>query len=73
MKNQKVYVVGNVTNLKNGAWKIVGVFTKELDAVKNCIDENHFVGLVELNKVYKKDQKWKGAYYPKLESKPKAN
>jgi len=71
MKKQKIYVVGNVTNEKTEAWRIVGVFTKESDAVKCCVDENHFVGELEIDKEYAADQKWKGAYYPKLQSKPK--
>lgn len=71
MKNPIVFVVGLLTNEKHKAWKIEGVFTDEKKAVKSCKTDMHFVGEMELDKVYSKNQKWTGAYYPKLESKPK--
>ena len=72
METKNVYVVGELTNEKAKAWEIVGVFTDEKKALKSCKTNNHFIGEMELNKAFpKKAEKWVGAYYPKLESKPK--
>jgi hypothetical protein len=71
MSNKTLYVVGELINEKHKSWKMVGVFSKESEAVKACKTENHFVGSLLLNKSYQRNRKWKGAYYPKLQGKPK--
>jgi len=68
---RNVFVVGKLTNEKAKAWKIVGVFIKESDAVKACTTKKHFTGPMQMNKAHQKAQKWHGAWYPKLQPKPK--
>lgn len=71
MKQPLVYVVGLVLNYVDKSWSIVGVFTTEKEAIKNCKSEDHFVGPMPLDKAFHKpSEEWKGAWYPKLENKP---
>jgi hypothetical protein len=65
-----VYVVGRFFGLldSNAAWEIIGIFDDEDEAVRQCRNEDDFVGPIELNKVnHKEKEPWPGCYYP-LES-----
>lgn len=64
-----VYVVGL---RKSGeppvvAWDIVGVFTIEEAAAKQCTTKDHFYGPMKLNKVPDKEEKLWEVHSPMLE------
>jgi len=50
---------------RGAVWSIAGVFDKEKDAVKACINNYYFVGPVKRNvKLPEKNKAWPGCYYP---------
>ena len=52
-------------------WLIDGVFDSKAAAILRCTTPKHFIGPLELNKVYPDEQrKWEGAYYPLAEPDP---
>ena len=52
-------------------WLIDGVFDSKAAAILRCTTPKHFIGPLELNKVYPDEQrKWEGAYYPLTEPDP---
>lgn len=58
-----VYVVGKAYV---GTWEVVGIFDTEEQAISKCVEENYFVGHVEINKDYGEERiLWPGGYYPK--------
>jgi len=62
-----LFVCGKfIEKIENGAaWELAGIFEEENDCVNACIDRNHFVGPVELNKVLPDATTiWPGVYYP---------
>ena len=61
-----LYVVGQINPDNRFEWSFEGVFSTKDKAEAKCINENYFVGEVELNAdlgVTTRD--WDGAYYPK--------
>jgi hypothetical protein len=65
-----VYVVGEVISYTDKSWSIIGVFNTEKEALKHCKTEDYFIGPIQIGKAFHKKSEWKGAWYPKLESKP---
>ena len=69
-----VYIVGRFISVieeqpPHAAWELMGVFTKEGDAVLACTQSNDFVGPIQLNKKLPEESiSWPRVYYP-LENK----
>jgi len=61
----KVFVVGQYCGPKT-LWKIIGVFDTEKAAIAACSTPHHFIGPVDLNKIfYRADgETWPGCFYP---------
>jgi hypothetical protein len=65
MKNY-IFVVGQI---KGDSWELGGVYTNIELAIENCIDENDFVGVVELDETATKEtSQYILACYPELET-----
>ncbi|MCP4552010.1 MAG: hypothetical protein GY834_08255 [Bacteroidetes bacterium] len=72
----RLFVVGVLDGYRKGnVWELQGVYDTEEQAVENCFDVNCFVGPIELNvPTQSRDdlsEPWPGAWYPKLEERPK--
>ena len=67
-----VWVAGHVLDdyeRCKSSWGLAGVFTEEFLAVEACINKNYFIGPAILNEALPEEvMKWRGAYYPKLET-----
>lgn len=49
-------------------WEIAGIFDREDDAINVCLDEDYFVGPIEINvQLPECILKWPKPYYPHLE------
>lgn len=63
----KLFVVGKYKKgiYPDTVWEFVGVFDNEDKALDSCINENFFIGPVNLNETLPdKTEEWPGIYYP---------
>ena len=61
-----LYVVGQINPDNRFEWSFEGIFDSKDKAEIKCLDENYFVGEVELNAdLGATIRDWEGAYYPK--------
>jgi len=68
----KLFVVGqNKENRNSGVvWELHGVFDTKEEALRNCTQDNYFLGPVEMNKPFPHETvEWPGCYYPLAEKK----
>ena len=67
-----LYIVGKVLDYTTNSWEFQGVFEHQHVAEHVCINSNYFVGPTEINQAMPHERCiWPGAYYPKLEARPK--
>jgi hypothetical protein len=61
----RVYVVGHIVDAVTLQWELVGVFTTEVDARRECLSANHFIGpIVPNTPEHRPKAGWPGCYYP---------
>ena len=62
----ELYVVGQINPDNHLEWELQGVFDDIVRAEAICIDDNYFIGPIELNQVISvATTDWINAYYPR--------